>query len=105
MNVSLNESGNDGAVARVNNNIGTLIRIAKRHDAPMRDQQVTTNDPVRRIDSNQRSVFYEDRRHRLNEHKRTPGEHKSSPPSAQLLRLNSTSCRWPKPPSQSKAQP
>src|SRR5689334_1186636 len=86
MNVSLNKTRNHSATTRVDNDIGALVRIAKRGYVAMRDQQVTTNDSVRRIHSDQRAVFNEDRRHRPNEHKRTLGEHKSSSPSAQLFR-------------------
>src|SRR5689334_16504210 len=86
MNVSLDETRNDGTTTRIDNHVGVLVRVAKRNDAAMRDQQVTTNDSVRRIHSDQRAVFNDDRRHRPNEHKRTLGEHKSSSPSAQLFR-------------------
>jgi hypothetical protein len=76
MNVRLNKTGYYNAATRVDNNIRTLIRGSQLSDSAMDDQEISPDDPVRGVDRNQHTVFYENRRHKPQRGTKSTGANK-----------------------------
>jgi hypothetical protein len=94
MNVRLHKTGNDGAPFGVDHDVSTLRSITKLGDAGSGNEEVATNDPVRRIHRDERAVFNEDRRHRPQRERSASINHPRR--ALNCLWANFTSCPWPK---------